>query len=53
MCLVTFLDLNGIVWDPDAPNVDEAESAVLSVASHSVDEAWLAKWIRDRTHFSE
>ena len=26
-CLVMFLDLNGVVWDPDPPDVDEAEGA--------------------------
>jgi death-on-curing protein len=48
-CLVTFLDLNGVVWDPDPPDVDDAEEAVLSVAAHVVDEVWLASWLRERT----
>ena len=43
--LVMFLDLNDVVWDPDPPDVDEAESAMLSVAAHKVDEAWFATWI--------
>ena len=47
--LVMFLDLNDVVWDPDPPDVDEAESAMLSVAAHEVDEAWFATWIRERT----
>jgi death-on-curing protein len=47
--LVMFLDLNDVVWDPDPPDVDEAESAMLSVAAHDVDEAWFATWIRERT----
>jgi death on curing protein len=38
-CLVMFLDLNGVVWDPDPPDFDEAEEAVLAVAAHDVDEA--------------
>jgi death-on-curing protein len=44
-----FLDLNGVVWDPDPPNVDEAGAAMLAVAAHEVDEAWFASWIRERT----
>jgi len=47
--LVLFLDLNGVVWDPDPPDVDDAEAAMLSVAAHEVDEAWFAAWIRERT----
>ena len=48
-CLVTFLDLNDVVWEPDSPDVDEAESAILTVAAHEVDEAWFANWLRQRT----
>jgi len=40
--LVLFLDLNGIVWSPDPPDVDEAEQAMLAVAAHEVDESWVA-----------
>jgi hypothetical protein len=29
---VAFSDLNDGVWDPDPPDVDEAEAAVLAVA---------------------
>jgi len=31
--LVMFIDLNDGVWDPDPPNVDEAEAAMLAVAA--------------------
>jgi death-on-curing protein len=48
---VLFIDLNDGVWDPDPPNVDEAEAAMLAVAAHEVDEAWLADWLRSRVHF--
>jgi hypothetical protein len=37
--LVLFVDLNDGIWDPDPPNVDEAETAMLSVAAHEVDES--------------
>jgi death on curing protein len=47
-CLVLFVDLNDGRWDPDPPNVDEAESAMLAVAAREVDEAWFATWLRDR-----
>jgi death-on-curing protein len=46
--LVLFLDLNQYTWAPDPPDVDEAELAVIAVAAHEVDEAWLAAWLRDR-----
>ena len=46
--LVLFLDLNGIVWSPDPPDVDEAEQAMLAVAAHEVDESWFADWLRQR-----
>lgn len=47
--LVLFLDLNGLVWDPDPPDVDQSEAAMLAVAAHEVDESWLAAWLRERT----
>ena len=47
--LVLFLDLNDMVWDPDPPEVDDAEAAMLAVAAHEVDENWLADWLRRRT----
>jgi death on curing protein len=47
--LVVFLDLNGLVWDPDPPDVDQSEAAMLAVAAHEVDESWLAAWLRERT----
>ena len=46
--LVLFLDLNGIVWSPDPPDVDDAEQAMLAVAAHDVEEPWFADWLRDR-----
>ena len=50
--LVMFVDLNGGAWDPDPPEVDDAEAAMLAVAAHEVDEAWLAQWLRGRVHFA-
>ncbi|MDQ1438574.1 MAG: death on curing protein [Acidimicrobiaceae bacterium] len=46
--LVVFLDLNDWVWEPDPPDVDEAEAAIQAVAAGEVDEAWLADWLRAR-----
>ncbi|MGH9110073.1 MAG: type II toxin-antitoxin system death-on-curing family toxin [Acidimicrobiales bacterium] len=46
--LVLFLDLNGIVWSPDPPDVDDAEQAMLAVAARQVDESWFADWLRQR-----
>ena len=50
--LVLCIDLNGGTWDPDPPDVDEAEQAMLTVAAHEADEAWFASWLRDRIRFS-
>lgn len=50
--LVMFVDLNGGVWGPDPPDVDDAEAAMLAVASHDVDEAWFSQWLRERVHFA-
>ena len=47
--LVVFLELNDVVWEPDPPDVDDAEETMLVVASHQVDEEWLAEWLRART----
>ena len=47
--LIMFLDLNGFEWEPDPPDVDEAEVAMLAVAAGEVDEAWLASWLSERT----
>ncbi len=52
-CLVLFLDLNDVVWDPDPPDIDEAEAAILAVAAHDVDETWFADWLRRRIRVSK
>jgi death-on-curing protein len=49
--LVVFVALNGGRWEPDPPDVDEAEQAMLAVASHTVNEPWLADWLRTRVRF--
>ena len=51
--LLLFLDLNDVVWDPDPPDVDRAESGMLAVAAHQVDETWFAAWLQERTRVSE
>jgi death-on-curing protein len=49
--LAMFIDLNNGAWNPDPPNVDDAEAAMLAVAASEVDEAWLAAWLRERVNF--
>jgi len=39
-----FIDLNDGSWELDPPDVDDAETAMLSVATHDVGEARLAVW---------
>lgn len=49
--LTMFIGLNGGAWQPDPPNVDEAEAAMVAVAAHEVDERWMADWLRERVAF--
>lgn len=46
-----FVDLNDGMWEPDPPDVDEAEDAMLAVAAGEVDEPWFATWLRARIRF--
>jgi hypothetical protein len=43
-----FTDLNDCSWDPEPPDVEDAEEAMLAVAAKRVDEAWLAAWLGER-----
>ena len=49
--LLLFIDLNDGSWDPDPPDIDQAEEAMMAVAAGKVDEAWLANWLRERVRF--
>jgi death-on-curing protein len=49
--LQEFIERNGYAWD--APSVDEAEAAVLAVASSAMDEEQFAQWLRPRISCSE
>jgi len=46
--LLLLLDLNGARWNPDPPNIDEAEIAMFAVAAHDLDEEGFATWLRSR-----
>lgn len=46
--LVLFLDLNEVSWNPEPPDTDETEAAMLAVAAHDVDEEWFSRWLRER-----
>lgn len=46
--LLLFLDLNGVGWNPDPPNTDEAEIAMFAVAAHELDEERFSIWLRER-----
>ncbi len=52
-CLLMFLDLNEMTWDPDPPDTDDAVAAMLAVAARTVDESWLADWLRSRVRPAE
>lgn len=49
--LLLFIDLNNGGWEPDPPDIDQAEAAMLAVAAAEVDEDWLASWLRERVRF--
>jgi death-on-curing protein len=49
--LVLFVELNGGIWAPDPPDVDETETAMLAVAAGEWDEAQFAAWLRERVTF--
>lgn len=49
--LLMFVDLNDGTWDPDPPDIDQAEDAMLAIAAGDVDETWTAAWLRERVQF--
>lgn len=53
VALVMFIDLNEGIWEPDPPDVDEAEAAMQAIAAGEVDEAWVARWLRERIRFPD
>jgi death-on-curing protein len=50
--LLMFIDLNDGTWEPDPPDVDQAEEAVLAIAAGEHAEAWAAAWLKERVHFA-
>ena len=50
--LVMFIDLNGGRWDPDPPDVDDAEHTMLAAAAGDIDEDSLAGWLGERVTFA-
>jgi len=46
-----FIDLNHGTWDPDPPDIDQAEEAMLALAADDVDETWTAARLRERVRF--
>lgn len=51
--LVVFVELNEGRWSPDPPVVDDAEVAMLAIASHEWSEAQAAAWLDDRIVFAD
>ena len=49
--VIMFVDLNSGRWTPDPPDVDDAESTMLAVASRGLDETEFAIWLRTRVVF--
>jgi death-on-curing protein len=53
VALVMFVELNDGHFDPDPPNVDEAEAVMIAIAAHEVEEKWFAQWLRERVRFTK
>ena len=51
--MLLFIDLNDGTWEPDRPDVDKAEEAMLAIAAGEVDEQWTASWLRESVHFRD
>lgn len=49
--MAIFINMNRGRWDPDPPDVDDAEQTMLAVAAGTISEQELAKWLRERTIF--
>ena len=51
--LVMFIDLNDGVWEPNPPDVNQAEAAMVAVAARDLDEEAVAEWLRARVRFED
>jgi death on curing protein len=51
MTLAMFVELNGGHSDPDPPDIDESEVAMLAIAAGEIDERQFADWLRKRARF--
>lgn len=49
--MVVFIDMNRGRWDPDPPDIDDAERTMNAVAAGTISEQELARWLRERTIF--
>lgn len=51
--LVMFIDLNDGTWEPDPPDIEQSEAAMLAIAASEVDETWTATWLKQRVRFND
>lgn len=51
--LVMFCNLNDAHWTANTPDVGDVEAAMLAIAAHDVDEAWVATWLDTQVEFPE
>jgi hypothetical protein len=49
---VVFIELSDGRWEPDPPDVDQAEEAMSAVAAGEVARSGSSAWLRKRIHFS-
>ena len=51
LALRMFIELNGGSWDPEPPDTDQAETAMVAIAAGEADETWTTQWLRQRIRF--
>jgi hypothetical protein len=51
--LAKLIDPNDGTWEPDPPNVDQAEEAMLAIAAGEVDKTWTAASLKYQNRFVE
>lgn len=48
-----FIGLNRSTWDPDPPDIGQAEEALLAIAVGDVADTWTVAWLRERVQFDD
>ena len=46
--LAIFIELNELKWDPDPPDVSDAEAIMISIAAHEIEEGDVVNWLQNK-----